>query len=104
VTQTEACTQMLRWLLQEEFPRLVEHTVVLVEVGADYLFRVEPGTSKVWVRFSPVATRSASLMDLVREAGTSAEQVLHGRSTAARHQLDAIDWWIWQQRQLPCTD
>lgn len=94
-----------RLMLHAEFPRLMDHPVhVLVDDAADHLFVVQPYRTGVAIVFSNATAGRRDLARVVREAGLSAERHLHGLTAATRTQLDALDWWIYHQRQLPCSD
>lgn len=92
-------------MLAAQFPRLCAAARVEVVVReADHLFVVQSYRAGVLIAFSHGAARHPSLAAIVHEAGTSAERHVHGLTHATRSQLDPIDWWIWNQRQLPCSE
>lgn len=94
-----------RLMLGAEFPRLMQHPVyVLVDDVADHLFTVQPYRAGIAIVFSNATAGRTDLVRVVREAGLSAERHLHGLTSATRSQLDALDWWVYHQRQLPCSD
>lgn len=94
-----------RLMLTHQFPHLMGHrTLVVVNDRADYLFIVQPYETGVAIEFSNATAGRADLADIVHEAGTSAERHVHGLTHATRSQLAPIDWWIWRQRQLPCSE
>lgn len=102
--------------LQGLFAVLVEHTLnerisqrIIVEVCYQQkLFIAEPRGTRVLIRFGRQAFGHPSLMQLIEEAGTAAEALLYGLSTAVCIRLDEdqrnayeerLRWIEWEQRQ-----
>lgn len=100
IQQTEG---MLELLLLSERPTLAGRCHVSL-ARADRFFECSPYRAGVSIVFGHGALASDDFMRIIAEAAASAEQIALGISIANAHRLDPLDWWIFRQRELPCSE
>jgi hypothetical protein len=96
-------------VLAEVFPHLMPFADVEVDdeqLGERDLFKTSLRRQETRVRlvFSQRALAHAAFFQILQEAGRSAEQLLLGAARAEAKPLQAIDYWLMRQKELPCSD
>lgn len=108
MTQTSQLEGLFDVLLTHTLPARIRNRIIVEVCYQQKLFIAEPRGTRVLIRFGRQAFGNPNLMAIIEEAGTAAEALLYGLSTAVAIRLDEeqrdryeeiLKWNDWEERQ-----
>lgn len=108
MTQTDQLQGLFAVLVEHTLPARLHKRIIVEVCYQQKLFIAEPRGSRVLIRFGRQSFGHPSLMQILAEAGTAAEALLYGLSTAVCIRLDedqrnayeeTLRWNEWETEQ-----